>query len=356
MMKYIKIHLEIQLEMNECFRKFLLFQQTIFDKDKLKCFTEEETFHQIQALQIIFNNNNLFNEYILENSDQGDFYDKRYISFLRELQKNFQNSEENEILEIFQDSSYKVRESLAFNLIKLQSVVHEDKIQEFCSNLLKQLWMIEKQTSVRKIFKNKEMIEMEKKLFSRNFSTFSNQLKTEMQKRLKKLEQLETLVLLSNNQTETKNQLQQASDDFEIYLDNITKMSHKMDISFIFNRNKQRFENNKKINFNQFLQSVKGIEDDVRKLRGKDYFELLLICKDKELKFKQQAELEYDPSSGQKIENTNGAVFSDIIKNNHNDFEGEINEFIWKEEEKNKDVMLLKWQGRFWEEQSFKEY
>ncbi|CAD8129604.1 unnamed protein product [Paramecium sonneborni] len=93
-------------------------------------------------------------------------------------------------------------------------------------------------------------------------------------------------------------------------------MSQRMDISLIFLREISKDLKSIKSSVDQILQSVKGIEDDVRRLSGKNYIELLQIRKEKILKQKQEAELdqvhiqianqEYDPITGKKKESING--------------------------------------------------
>ncbi|CAD8203446.1 unnamed protein product [Paramecium pentaurelia] len=68
-----------------------------------------------------------------------------------ELKKGNRFNQEKGIIDIFENSSYKVRELLLFNLIKMQSIIQEQTIQEFCEKQLQQIWIIEKHPSVRNL-------------------------------------------------------------------------------------------------------------------------------------------------------------------------------------------------------------
>ncbi|CAD8113598.1 unnamed protein product [Paramecium sonneborni] len=348
---FIEIYSDMSTELNNFLIKICEQKQTIFNDSFQSQLSEKPYFTQMLTLQIIFQDSQSFlQQNLISNQEQSK--EKAYTFMLEELKKENCKEQGNDLAAIFEESSYKVREAVVFNLIKLQSIIQEFAIQDFCQNILKQIWMIEKHTSVRNILKNKEMIEMQKQLFSKDLSNFTNKLKIEMQNKLKKLEQLETQVLISENKVELKNQLQQAYEDFETYLDNVSDMSQKMDISLIFLREIRKDLKSIKSSIDQILLSMKGIEDDLRRLSGKDFRELLQIRKDKILKQKQEAELdqvhiqfntqEFDPLTGKKKDNGFGNLQSHLISKQYNNYEGEVNEFLWSDGEQYKDVMLLK--------------
>ncbi|CAD8172290.1 unnamed protein product [Paramecium pentaurelia] len=344
---YFVIYSDLRIEFIKCLSKIAEQNQIVFNENFLRSLSEDLCLDQKTTIQMISEGSSFLYQKS-NNGNQEFIIDKAYTFMLQNLK--IENNVQGD--GFLAESSYKVREATVFNLIKMQSFLHEPIIQEFCQTLLKQIWTIEKHSSVRSILKNKEMIEMQKKLFSRDLASFSNKLKIEMQNRLKSIEQLETQVLISDNQVKMKNQLQQAYEDFENYLDNITDMSQKMDISLIFLREISKDLKSIKSSIDQVLSSVKGIEDDVRRLSGKNYIELLQIRKQKILKQKQETELdqvhiqistqEYDPVTGKKKENINGVFTSYLLKSKYNNFQGEINEFLWCESESQKDVLLLK--------------
>ncbi|CAD8129000.1 unnamed protein product [Paramecium sonneborni] len=311
---YFEIYSDLKIELINFLSKMAESKQIIFNENFLRQLSEEPCLDQKTTIQII--------------SEGSSFYIRRFIidkayTFMLQNLKIENNVQEDGFLV---ESSYKVREATVFNLIKMQSFLHEPVIQEFCQSLLKQIWTIEKHDSVKSILKKKEMIEMQKKLFSQDLATFSNKLKIEMQKRLKSIEQLETQVLISDNQAIMKNQLQQAYEEFENYLDNATDMSQRMDISLIFLREISKDLKSIKSSIDIVLSSVKGIEDDVRRLSGKNYLQLLQIRKEKILKQKQETELdqvhiqittqEYDPVTGKKKESINRVLTSYLLKQN----------------------------------------
>ncbi|CAD8132531.1 unnamed protein product [Paramecium octaurelia] len=325
-------------------------EQIVLDEEFMIKLENQPNIEQIPTIIQIFNFNTLFIEeqLMLPQDVKIDKISNMIMQFKNELKTNYKEG----LFDIFQSSSYKVRELLVFNLIKMQSIVQEETIQEFCENLLKQIWIIEKHPSVRNLLKNEEMIMMQRKLFSKDLQNFSIKLKTEMQSRLKQIQQLENQVLLSDNQDEMKLQLQQAYDNFEIYLDNITDMSQRLDISLIFLREISKDLKNIKSSIDQVLSSVKQVEDDVRRLRGKNFQELLNIRKQKVIISQHEQQLDqvhiqiktqdYDPISGNKKTNSIGEFTTFLIANKHDDFDGEVNEFLWSDYEKKKDIMLIK--------------
>ncbi|CAK64635.1 unnamed protein product (macronuclear) [Paramecium tetraurelia] len=325
-------------------------EQMIFSENFIAKLQKQPQIQQVHVRIQILNFNTLcIEDQAPQNQDRKDDI---ISTMFKELKKSTKTNQEVSIFDMFQNSSYKAREILVFNLIKMQSVVQEEIIQEFCENLLKQIWIIEKHPSVRSLLKNEEMIVMQKKLFSKDLQNFSNKLKTEMQNRFKQIEQLETQILLSDNQEEIKLQLQQEYENFEIYLDNITDMSQRLDISLMFLREISKDLKNIKSSIDKVLTSIKSVEDDIRRLRGKNFMELLSMRKQKVLKQKQENELDqihiqvttqdYDPISGNKKTNSKGEFITFLIKNQYDNFDGEVNEFLWSDQEKQKDVMLIK--------------
>ncbi|CAD8214928.1 unnamed protein product [Paramecium pentaurelia] len=151
----------------------------------------------------------------------------------------------------------------------------------------------------------------------------TNQIKGEMKNLLNRIEQLENSVL-TDYSIQSKEQLQQALDDFEIYFDNITDMSKKLDISMIFLKELSKDVKHIKSSIDQILQNVSDIANDVRRLRGKNFVELLLIRKKQILKQKDENELyqihieiytqEYDPVSGNKKQSQNQDKTSYLLK------------------------------------------
>ncbi|CAD8113235.1 unnamed protein product [Paramecium sonneborni] len=157
-----------------------------------------------------------------------------------------------------------------------------------------------------------------------------NSIKAEIKNLLNRIESLENSVLTVNS-IQSKELLQQALDDFETYFDNITDMTQKLDISMVFLKELSKVLKHIKSQIDQVLQNVNNIANDVRKLRGKNYFELLLIRKDQILKQKDENDLdqihieiltqEQDPISGNKI-NRIKRKFIIILKEKQMNFYG----------------------------------
>ncbi|CAD8119818.1 unnamed protein product [Paramecium sonneborni] len=328
--------------------------QNIFDQE------EQSTLNQLQQCDLyqfylILFDSNINQSNVMNNQFEEIKLDENLnFMFQQQNQESFQQ-QKLRILTLFDNNSHKVRELLAFNLIKAQYVIQEGTIQDICSNLLKQIWIIEQNLSVRKVLQNQEMIEMQKQLFSKDLSLFSNQLKQDMTNKLNQIEELENQIFQSDNSEELQIQFQQAYDEFEIFLDNLDDMSEKLDIQMIFLKDISKNLQTIKCKLDQLIKNVSEIGKDVRKLRGKNVYELLLLRKEKVLQQKEENELnqiyidqrtqEYDPKTGQKVTLENDKYTPQItflFKDDQNDYEGEMNEFLWDEKERYKDVLLLK--------------
>ncbi|CAD8129606.1 unnamed protein product [Paramecium sonneborni] len=197
---YFEIYSNLRIKLINFLSKIAELKQIVFNENFLTSLLEEACLDQKTTIQFISEGSSFLYQKS-NNSNQEFIIDKAYTFMLQNL--NIENNGQGD--GFLAESSYKVREATVFNLIKMQSFLHEPIIQEFCQSLLKQIWTNEKHASVRGILKNKEMIEMQKKLFSQDLATFSNKLKLEMQKRLKSIEQLDTQVLISDNQALMKN-------------------------------------------------------------------------------------------------------------------------------------------------------
>ncbi|CAD8191441.1 unnamed protein product [Paramecium octaurelia] len=333
------------------FLKMIQNELIFFDDKFLKKCKEQTNDQKIPKLLHIFTFDflNLLDQGIVHQVGKVDIVQ----NIIAELKNDMKIDQEENIFDIFSDSSYKVRELVVFNLIKIQSIIQEQSIQEFCEDLLKQIWIIEKHPNVRNLLKNEEMIKMQKRLFSHDLQNFFLKINLEMQKKFEKIKHLQTQVLVSDNQLEIKKSLQQEYDAFEVYLDNITDMSQRLDISLIFLREISKDLKNIKLSIDSILTSVKGVENDIRRLRSRNFMELLIIRKEKVLNQKQENELdqihieiqtqEYDPISGNKKQNNSGEFVTSLMKfEDNNNYDGEVNEFLWSEDEKQKDVMLIK--------------
>ncbi|CAD8084357.1 unnamed protein product [Paramecium sonneborni] len=325
-------------------------EQFVFNKDKFTQASLNLNIDLIAANLILLNQNSILQDPQL-NQMENVKCDKIYYQLLTNLENTSTIQKEWGFQDIFENSSYKVREVLVYNLIKMQAQVQESQIQTFCTNLIKKIWIYEKHPNVRNLLKNKELMEIQKKMFSHNLMTFQQRLKLEIQTMLKNIELLENSVLTENS-PQMKNQLQQAIDEFEIYFDNITDMSQRLDINLIFLKEISKDLKSLKSSIDLVLKNLNGIVNDIRKLRGKNYFELFLIRKDYILKQKMQNEIdqvhiqlqtqEYDPISGSKLQNNSGGFTSYLLQYQYDNFVGEVNEFLWNKKERRKDVMLLK--------------
>ncbi|CAD8165613.1 unnamed protein product [Paramecium octaurelia] len=278
--------------------------------------------------------------------------DPTYLNIINNLSE--QVTIKKSIFDVFDLSNdYKIRECLAYNLIKLQYGIKEEKIIDFSSKLIQYLWVFEKDQRVRNLLKNKELIEIQKLFFSKDIKSTSEQIKQEIKLRINSIESISQELRLEGNsqiKEHLKQQLKLAYEELEQYNDNITEMSEKMDISLIFLKDISKDVKQIKSQIDNLQESLNQVGDDIRKLKGKRYDELLEIRKQKILLQSKLAEvdsvyvqvktIEYDPVTGASIKSKDEVAITNLMCEQWNDFTGEVNEFIWDESKQN-DVMLL---------------
>ncbi|CAD8113161.1 unnamed protein product [Paramecium sonneborni] len=279
--------------------------------------------------------------------------DKINDSILQEIKNAYKDNKEKLLDSIDLKPDHKVREGLVYNLIKLQQSIQEQQINSFSTKQIQYMWVFEKDQRVRNLLKNKELIEIQKQLFSQDQDNLSNSIQDELKQRMERLENLQQQIKLEGNQQkreQLQTQLKLNYDELDISLDNISEMSETMNISLLFLRDISKDIKSMKNSIDNLQQSLNQVGDDIRKLRGKSYKELLDIRKEKILLQSKIAEvdsvyvqlmtIEYDPVSGQSIKTNDNIETSFLMADRWDDFTGEINEFIWCQL-KQKDVMLL---------------
>ncbi|CAD8179343.1 unnamed protein product [Paramecium pentaurelia] len=275
-------------------------------------------------------------------SDKAVQIDKDYQELLDNLEQEM--IMERKIYDLNKD--YIVRQCFLFHLIKIQSQVPETELLLLCQEYLRRIWMIEKDESVRAFLKNKEIIEIQKQLFSHNLKTFSANMKEEMNQKLKEMDDIEQVIRFEGNPSkrdELSKQLQNKYEEFEEFLDNISEMSQQLDISLIFLQELQKKIKQIKKNIDDLQESINEIGNDVRKLRGKKYEELFktifsnLILYTSHQKHRRSILLQDKPKALYQL------LIENIKQNKIEGREGEVNQFIY--DEQLKDVMLIKGQA-----------
>ncbi|CAD8111280.1 unnamed protein product [Paramecium sonneborni] len=292
--------------------------------------------------------------YQLSNSDYFNKMkaDKINDSIWQDIKNAYQKKKEKLLDLINLKPDHKIREGLVYNLIRLQFSIQEQQINSFSTKYLQYMWVYEKDQKVRNLLKNKELIEIQKQLFAQDLDNLSGSIKDELKEKMIRLENLQQRIKLEGNQ-QKRDQLQielrKTYDELDESLDNISEMSEAMNISLIFLKDIQKDVKQIKTQIDKLQDSINQVTDDVRKLRGKNYKELLEIRKQKILfqskltdvdsVYIQLKTIEYDPFSGGIINNDKKEK-TQLIQDQWNNFKGEINEFIWCDEQI-KDVMLL---------------
>ncbi|CAD8138216.1 unnamed protein product [Paramecium pentaurelia] len=249
---------------------------------------------------------------------------------------------------------HKVREGLVYNLIRLQQSIQEQQINSFCCKQLQYFWIYEKNQRVRNLLKNKELIEIQKQLFVQDQDNLQDSLQYQLKKSMQIIQNLQQQIKLEGNllkRQQIYSLLKKSQDEIDDALENISDMSEKMDISLIFLKDVSKDVKSMRIQIDNLQDSINQISDDIRKLRGKSYYELLEIRKQKILQQSKRTEIdsvyvqlntiEYDPITGKKIEHENEFI-TKLMVDQWNDKKGEINEFFWQSDTSIlKDVMLL---------------
>ncbi|CAD8102380.1 unnamed protein product [Paramecium sonneborni] len=292
---------------------------------------------------------------------KGGKIDKIKDSIWQDIKNAYQDTKEKLFNMIDLKPDYRVREGLVYNLIRLQYSNQEQQINSFSCKYIQYMWVFEKDQRVRNLLKNKELIEIQKQMFSQDIDNFSSSIKVELKQRMQKLENLQQQIKLEGN-SQKREQLQvilkQTYDQLDESLENLTEMSETMDISLVFLKDISKDVKQIKSQIDNLQESMNQVGDDIRKLRGKRYDELLEIRKQKILFQQKLSEIdsvyvqlntiEYDPITGQKVLH-DGKETTYLIKEQWDDSEGEVNEFIWEDEIKKKkqnskgkkDVLLL---------------
>ncbi|CAD8190822.1 unnamed protein product [Paramecium pentaurelia] len=191
-------------------------------------------------------------------------------------------------------SDYKIRECLAFNIIKIQQIIQEEPINKFSQNIISQLWIHEKDERVKRVLKNKEMIELQRRLFSKDINTISETLKQTIQQKFDLINMIEQEMQMEIDMKK-KDQLQKKliiiNQELEEYVEGINEMSSKMDLNFAFLKEIQKQLHFIKEKIQNIENSINQLSIDLSRLTGKRYEELLEIRKQRVLLARELQEL-----------------------------------------------------------------
>ncbi|CAD8193283.1 unnamed protein product [Paramecium pentaurelia] len=289
---------------------------------------------------------------IHDDQNENEVGDEINIALIQEI-KDYFNQKKNEVESLIEAKDYKVRECLVYNLIRLQNSNLENEIINFSSRRIQQIWVYEKDQRVRNLLKNKELIEMQRQIFSRDLQTMSDQIKEEIQQKIQDLENLQQQIRLQGNSSEREKlqlQLKQCYQQLDDSIENVSEMSDALNISLIFLKDILTDVKSIKTSIDNLQNNIQDIGNDIRKLRGKKFEELLVMRKQKILQQAQQQKvdsiyvqlqtIERNPLSGEEV------AGSFLLKESIQDKDGEVNEFIWHqnlgtENAEDKDVMII---------------
>ncbi|CAD8154788.1 unnamed protein product [Paramecium octaurelia] len=284
-------------------------------------------------------NEDLFQESIdtIQSSEQ---YIKKLVQKQLEQIKDFINNYE-----------YQIRECLVFQLLEIQSLSEEQQIQSYVTELLIQVWGIEKDQRVRALLKNKEIISLQQQLFSRNQVTINEKLRKAFQMKLKYINELEQEIRQEIDE-DSRNQkistMQSEYQQFQEFLGNINEMQQLLNITLYFLVDIKKDLGQIMNKLENLQNTINIIGRDISILRGKSFQQLLDLRKQTVLLNKKKMDLTkiFVPLYGR--EKSNG-VESKLIPMFDDDNQNKIsivNNFIWhdhqgKEYKDQSDVLLI---------------
>ncbi|CAD8083964.1 unnamed protein product [Paramecium sonneborni] len=170
----------------------------------------------------------------------------------------------------------------------------EKTIQNYSSSLILEIWGLEKDSRVRFLLKDQEIIEIQKKIFSKDLQSMNENLKQNVQKRMKFIEELEFQVKQTEDEdirNQKMQQIQQEYQEFQEYLANLHEMEQQLNITLYFLIDIKKDIRGLKFKLESLEQNLENIKRDVTQLKGKSFRELFEVRKQNVLQNKKKLEL-----------------------------------------------------------------
>ncbi|CAD8104437.1 unnamed protein product [Paramecium primaurelia] len=264
--------------------------------------------------------------YLQENEEEEEEIDNS----LNQKYKDFKNNEE-----------WKIKQGLILTIIYISSNSFTDTIYSFCQKALIQLWVLEKDQRVRGLLKNQNLISLQMQILQKDWQTQHDRIAGEMQKMLKRIDELQESISREANLNKRDIQLKEMDEttsQLDEYIHNISEMGQQLRLITDFlnhiRKGLQRVEGK----INQMKEQLDNVGNDIKFLRGKSVIQLLEIRKWKVLNVAAEKNVKsiYVPLKTQ--EKDKNEVSRLMNFDQFDDKVGEVNEFLL---DKNQTVLLI---------------
>ncbi|CAD8208448.1 unnamed protein product [Paramecium pentaurelia] len=262
----------LQQMQNESFKEYLIIIQQnkqifmIFELQvtlrKYKCLPSENEIDQEYLIQKI---KKIYLQGIEEGGDDEDYLESKQklglFDGLKQKYKDFNNNDE-----------WKIKQGLIFTIVFISSNCFTDTIISFCQKALIQLWVLEKDQRVRNLLKNQHLISLQMQIFQKDWQTQHNRIAEEMQKMLKRIDELQEQITQEanlNNRELYLKEMDETTQQLDEYIQNISEMGQQLRLvtDFVNHIRKSLLRVEGKIN--QIKEQLNNIGNDLKFLRGK---------------------------------------------------------------------------------------
>ncbi|CAD8181198.1 unnamed protein product [Paramecium pentaurelia] len=214
-------------------------------------------------------------------------FDQKYLIQLTKkiyLQENYQICE---VKSNQQDQLLINNKTMNGKLNRISFNSFTETTTRFCQKTLIQLWVLEKDQSVRNLLKNQHLLSLQMQILSKDWKTQHDRIAGEMQKMLKRIDELQEQISCEANLNKREEQLKEmdkTTEHLDEYVQNISEMGQQLKLitDFLNHIRKGLIRVEGKIN--EMKKQLNSLGNDIKFLRGKTVEELFYIRKRKVLK------------------------------------------------------------------------
>ncbi|CAD8056593.1 unnamed protein product [Paramecium primaurelia] len=302
----------------------ILFLKKLMVETKEKLTISKWEFQEIQFNQdyLVQLTNKI---YLQENDEEYEVKSNQQDQFSIDQQKN---------------DEWKIKQGLVLTIIQISLNCFTEIITQFCQKTLIQLWVLEKDQRVRNLLKNKHLISLQMQSLQKDWQTQHDRIAGEMQKMLKRIDELQEQITQEANLNKRELQLKEMDEttqQLDEYIQNISEMGQQLRLvtDFVNHIRKGLLRVEGKIN--QIKEQLNNMGNDIKFLREKSVIQLLEIRKWKVLKEAAEKNVKsiYIPLKTQ--ERGKNEISNLMNLDQFDDKDGEVNEFLSEE----KTVLLI---------------
>ncbi|CAD8189845.1 unnamed protein product [Paramecium pentaurelia] len=285
-------------------------------------------------------------------------FDSEYLVQLAKKIHLQENDEEQEVKSNHEDKfsiiqqkndEWKIKQGLVLTIIQISLNSFTETITRFSQQALIQLWVLEKDQRVRNLLKDQNLISLQMQILQKVWQTQNYRIAGEMQKMLKRIDELQESISLEANLKKRELyllEMDETTAQLDQYIQNISEMGQylKLITDFVNHIRKGMIRVEEKIN--EMKKQLNSLGNEVKFLRGKSVEELFEIRKSRVMKEAANnnirslfvplftLEIFHKLEKGKKYQQRN------ILMNLENfyDKKGALNEFLLDDEEK---VLLI---------------